>query len=251
MILSILYIILALLGISFLIFIHELGHYFTAKKAGIKIEIFSIGFGKSILEWERDGVKWKVGWLPFGGYVKMTGMEKQGAIEPHKIKGGFLAQKPWSQIKVAAMGPIVNLVFAFVAFSFLWVTGGRDKSFAEFTKFIGWVDQESNLHQEGIRSGDEITKINDAPYKGFESLLYHAVVDHRPLAISGNEINYESGAKVPYTYIFSLDEKLDGVGKAYQVATDLTPAQYLIYDKMPNGVPNELPKGSPLNCFSK
>jgi regulator of sigma E protease len=246
MVLSILYILLALLGISFLVFIHELGHYFTAKRAGIKIEVFSIGFGKSILEWMHGGVKWKIGILPFGGYVKMAGMEKQGAIEPYQIEGGFFAQKPWTQIKVAAMGPIVNIFFAFFAFTLLWTMGGRDKPFSEFTKFIGWVDREGKLYDEGIRPGDEITRFNSAPYKSFENLLYRSVVEKGPSSISGNEIDYTTGERTPFTYTFSLDEKADGMDKAYVIATELAPAQYLIYDTLPKGGANPLPEDSPM-----
>ena len=64
------YIILALLGLSFLVFIHEMGHYLVAKWTGMKVEVFSIGFGKAIKSWDVGGVKWQIGWLPFGGFVK-------------------------------------------------------------------------------------------------------------------------------------------------------------------------------------
>ncbi len=73
---SILYAILSLFGIGFLIFIHELGHYFMARRVGITVEVFAIGFGKAIYQWEHKGVKWKLGWLPFGGYVKMAATEQ-------------------------------------------------------------------------------------------------------------------------------------------------------------------------------
>ncbi len=180
MLFNIIYLLLALLGIGFLIFIHELGHYFMARKVGIKVEAFAIGFGKSIVEWERDGVKWKIGWLPFGGYVKMAGMEKQGPIEPSQIEDGFFGKKPWDRIKVAFMGPLVNIVFAFVAFSLIWMTGGREKPFTEFTKYIGWVQKDSALYKEEIRPGDEITKLNDRPFRGFNNFLESAALP-RPI----------------------------------------------------------------------
>ncbi|MFN4174342.1 MAG: site-2 protease family protein, partial [Parachlamydiaceae bacterium] len=59
--------ILAILGLSFLIFIHELGHYLMARREGMRVEIFSIGFGKPIFSWMKNGVKWQLGWIPFGG----------------------------------------------------------------------------------------------------------------------------------------------------------------------------------------
>ena len=243
---SILYIILALLGISFLVFIHELGHYLMARRAGIIVEVFSIGFGKSILEWQRKGVKWKIGILPFGGYVKMAGMEKQGGIEPSQVEGGFLGAKPWSQIKVAAMGPIVNIIFAFLAFSFLWVMGGRDKHFSEYTHHIGWVEEDAGIYSSGIRPGDAINKVRGQPFKGFEQLLYSALYGNGPLSITGCEIDYLTGDKTPFTYQFPIEKNLDVLEKIRRIQGSMTPAQYLIYDKMPNGAPNELLPGSPL-----
>src|SRR5579883_729580 len=125
-----LYIFLALLGLGFLIFIHELGHYFVAKKVGMKVEAFSIGFGKPLYVWERNGVKWQFCVLPFGGYVRIAGMEKKGALEPHQIPEGFYGKKPKERIKVALAGPLVNLVFALFMFTLIWAFGGRTKPFS-------------------------------------------------------------------------------------------------------------------------
>ena len=68
---SIMYIVFAILGLSFLIFIHELGHYFMARRLGMRVETFSIGFGKPIYSWVRDGVKWQIGWLPLEAMSKL------------------------------------------------------------------------------------------------------------------------------------------------------------------------------------
>ena len=90
MIENIIYVILAIIGLGVLVVIHELGHYFMAKKVGMKVEVFSIGFGKSIFSWKKDGVVWKVGCLPFGGYVKIAGMQKEGDKEPYEIENGLV-----------------------------------------------------------------------------------------------------------------------------------------------------------------
>ena len=156
---SILYFILAAIGLGFLIFIHELGHYFMAKKVGMKVEAFSIGFGKAIYQWEHNGVIWKFCILPFGGYVKIAGMEKQGPLEPHQIPDGFFGKKPSDRIKVAIMGPVVNIAFAFILFVMIWAFGGRVKPFSDYTHFVGYVEPSSELYQDGIRAGDEITKL--------------------------------------------------------------------------------------------
>jgi len=219
MIASILSIILALLGIGFLIFIHELGHYFMAKRAGITVIAFSIGFGKPIIEWERNGVKWRLCYLPFGGYVQMEGMDKKGALEPYQIPGGFFAAKPWDRIKVAFAGPFANILFALVAFTLLWAAGGREKPFALFTHHIGWVERDSGLYEANVRAGDEITHLNGREYKGFMDFLYGVALDRSALNINGFEVNYWDQTKSPFSYTFPKEKNLDV----------LAPAQYLIY----------------------
>ncbi len=242
---TILYFILALLGIGFLIFIHELGHYFMAKRAGIIVEEFAIGFGKALIQWERNGVKWKVGWIPVGGYVKMAGMEKKGLLEPYQIEGGFFAAKPWARIKVAVMGPVVNIVFALFAFTLLWAAGGRLKPFSEYTRYIGWIQPESGPYAAHIRSGDEITKLNGRKFKGFNDFLYGVALDNQALMIQGYEIDYVDDTKTPFTYTFTQDGSTDAMEKASEVAQALSPAQYLIYDKILQKYDNPIPSGSP------
>lgn len=158
MIENIFYAVLAILGLGFLVFIHELGHYFMARRQGMRIEVFAIGFGKPIFSWMHDGVKWQIGMLPFGGYVKIAGMTKEKGVEPADIPDGFFGKKPWARIQVALAGPVVNIVFAFMVFAGLWMFGGRDKKFAEFTHHIGWVDPKSALYDQGVRPGDLIQK---------------------------------------------------------------------------------------------
>jgi regulator of sigma E protease len=170
MIVNILYILLTFLGLGFLIFIHELGHYFAAKKVGMKIEVFSIGFGKPIYSFKRNGVKWQICMLPFGGFVKIAGMEKEGDIEPSQIKDGFFGQKPFSRIKVSLAGPLVNLVFAFLAFSIIWTCGGRKKNFSEYTKKIGFVEQQSNLYfEKGDKFSHSVEKVKFQELECFQN----------------------------------------------------------------------------------
>ena len=72
---SIFYIFLALMGLNLLVFIHELGHYIVARREGMRVDVFSIGFGKPFVSWTRKGVKWQICPFLFGGYVRIAGME--------------------------------------------------------------------------------------------------------------------------------------------------------------------------------
>jgi len=230
MIMSILYIILALFGIGVLVFIHEMGHYLMARRVGITVLAFSIGFGKPLVEWTRKGVKWRICVLPFGGYVQMEGMDKKGALEPYQIKGGFFAAKPWDRIKVALAGPLANILFTLVAFAILWWAGGREKPFSQFTHHIGWVERESGLYDANVRAGDLITKLNGRDYNGFTDFLYAVALDKGSLNIEGQEVDYWTGSRSPFNYTFPKD-------KNFNV---LFPAQYILV------APEEIPADSPM-----
>lgn len=242
---SVIYIILALLGLTFLVFIHELGHYIVAKRQGMKIETFSIGFGKPIVSWMRKGVKWQICFILVGGYVKIAGMDKEGELEPHEVPEGFYSKKPYSRIKVALAGPVVNLVFALVAFGIIWGLGGREKSFSEFTRLIGLMDPQSELYANGVRAGDEITEYNGESFEGFKDLIYAALKNGHPATIEGNKINYFKDIKTPYDYTVKPYES-PLVRKGLKTVGILAPASYLIYDEIANAQTDSLFPHSPM-----
>lgn len=230
MIESILYAFLAILGLGFLVIIHELGHYFVARREGMRVEAFAIGFGKPIYTWERNGVKWHLCCLPFGGYVKIAGMQKEGSREPYEIADGFYGKSPWSRIKVALAGPLVNIVFGILAFIFIWMMGGRDKSFAEFTHRIGWVDPKSALYEHGVRPGDVIEQYDGRIFHGFRDLLVASIMDDKTTRISGYKIDYTNGQRNNFDYTLKTYEDPRSAKDKLMTIGVLSPAQYLIYD---------------------
>ena len=197
---TILYLIVAILGLGFLVLIHELGHFLMAKKVGMKVEVFSIGFGKPIFSFERNKIKYQIGCVPFGGYVKIAGMTKEGDLEPHQIKDGFFGKKPWDRIKVAFMGPFTNLVFAFLIFVIIWLSGGREKPFYEYSNKVGYIEKKSELYTNGIRSGDEITKYDGRAFLGFKDLLYSGIKNDPEINVQGNKINYFTDSQEYFNY---------------------------------------------------
>lgn len=246
MIASIFYVILAILGLSFLIFIHELGHYYMARRLGMRVETFSIGFGKPIYSWMRDGVKWQIGWLLFGGYVKIAGMESQDQRDIYDIKEGFFSKSPWDRIKVAFAGPLANLVFALLAFTILWGIGGREKNFSEYTSKIGWVDPQSELYARGIRPGDEIVAYGSHEFEGARDHLQAPMMSDGEIVVRGYKIDAHTGEKHPFTYTVETYPHPNAADKELVTSGILQSASYVIYDRLPNGQDNPLPEGSPM-----
>jgi len=225
---SLLYILLALAGLNLLVFIHEFAHYIVARREGMRVEVFSIGFGKPFISWDRKGVKWQISPFLFGGYVRIAGMEGDGKLEPHEITGGFYSKNPWSRIKVALAGPLANLIFTLLLFGIIWTFGGREKPFWMFTKLIGYVDPGSELYQNGIRPGDEITGYNGEPFSGYKDLVYAAIMNGHPANIEGNKLNYFTKEKTPYAYTLTPYES-PLMKKGLKTVGVLAPAMYLIY----------------------
>jgi len=240
-VINLIYVLLAIVGLGFLVFIHELGHYWVARRRGMRVEAFAIGFGKPIFTWERDGVKWHICMLPFGGYVKIAGMQKEGFLEPSEIPDGFFGKKPWDRIQVAFAGPLVNIVFALVVFSVLWFSGGRNKQFTEFTHRIGWVDPNSALYSLGVRPGDVIDKYDGRPFTGFKDLLIASIMSDESTQISGKKIDYLSGKQTDFNYTLKTYQNPELMGKdRLNTIGVLSPARYMIY----NG--QDLLPGSPM-----
>lgn len=237
---SLLYALLAILGLGFLVFVHELGHYWVARRQGMRVEAFAIGFGKPLYTWEWQGVKWHICMLPFGGYVKIAGMQKEGNLEPFEISDGFYGRRPWQRIQVAFAGPLVNIAFALVVFTVLWLSGGRNKEFYEFTHRIGWVDPKSALYEHGVRPGDVIQKYDGRPFNGFKDLLVAGIMSDETTQIQGFKVDYLSGQRSDFNYTLRTYDNPNNLKKdKFHTIGVLSPASYLIFD-------GNLPSGSPM-----
>ena len=222
---SIVYLILALLGLGFLIFIHELGHFLVARWNGIKVEIFSIGFGPVLRSWEKNGVKWQFCVLPFGGYVLFAGMDKKAGVDPYQVPDGFYGKSPIKRIQVALAGPIINIIFAFFAFTLIWMAGGQEKPFQQLTHLVGYVDSDSALKSSQIHPGDKISSINGKSYTGFPDLMTKIALSNQDSVLLGEHINYWNGEKTPFSATLP---KADGPMQRMS-QFGILPAQYLIF----------------------
>ena len=160
---------LAIVSLGFLIFIHELGHFWAAKRCGIKVNTFSIGFGPKIVGIQRGETEYKISWLPFGGYVQMEG---ENPSEQTGAPGEFASASIGNRAFVVAAGPAVNLLFGILAYSLVFTTGfDRDDTrliggltgmplSKEETVQIGWVADDGPGAAGGLMPGDIIVSIN-------------------------------------------------------------------------------------------
>ena len=116
---------LAFAGFAALIILHELGHFAAAKAVGMRVERFSLFFGRTPLRWQRGETEYGVGWLPLGGFVKITGMNPAEEIAPAVAHRAYYRQPVWKRLVVIGAGPAVNIVLAFLILMMLfWTTIG-------------------------------------------------------------------------------------------------------------------------------
>ncbi len=162
--------------LSAIVFIHEYGHYWVAKRCGVKIESFSIGFGREIFGWtNKSGTRWKIGWAPLGGYVKMFG-DSSAASTPdnEKIKTmteeekgqAFYYKKLYQRFLIVLAGPAANFITAIVILSFFFAVYGRP----ETKPIIEVVMKDSAADEIGLRPGDEITELDGKKITRFEQI---------------------------------------------------------------------------------
>ncbi|MBB65152.1 MAG: peptidase [Waddliaceae bacterium] len=246
MITSFIYLVLAGLGLGFLVFIHELGHYYVGRRVGMKIEVFSIGFGRPIYRWKRGDEDWQLCWLIFGGYVKFAGETGEEGLEPYEVPGGFYEKSPWARIQVAFAGPLVNILFALFVFSLIWLNGGREKSFFEESRFAGWVDPKSELYTKGVRPGDLITAYNGNPVNGAREHILGAMTAGDDLLVEGQHIDYENGTEKAFAYTITPYEDRMLFREGVRTSGVFQTANYLIYDRGLDGKETPLSAKSPM-----
>ena len=118
-------ILLAFLGFCALIVLHELGHFTAAKAVGMRVEKFSLFFGRPLAKVQKGETEYAVGWLPLGGYVRITGMNPTEEIPPEQAHRAYYRMPVWKRIVVIAAGPLVNVVIAFLIIWALLLANGR------------------------------------------------------------------------------------------------------------------------------
>lgn len=152
-----------LLGI--LIFVHELGHFLVARWCGVRVEVFSLGFGKKLLKFKKGDTTYALSLIPLGGYVKMFGEQGADNIPEEEKKYSFTHKNVWQRIAVVLAGPLMNFFFAILIFFTVAMVGEDAK-----TPVAGDVTASSPAYAAGFRSGDKIVSVNQKPISTWEDL---------------------------------------------------------------------------------
>ncbi len=118
-----LYIIIAIVGLSFLVFFHELGHFIAARAFGVKVERFSVGFGKVLAKRWCCSTEWVFSLIPLGGYVKMKGQDDANPLIKSSDTDSYNAKKPWQRIIILLAGPLANILTAFWIYIIIAIGG--------------------------------------------------------------------------------------------------------------------------------
>src|SRR5215467_9008496 len=142
-----------------LVFIHEFGHYAVAKLFGVRVEVFSLGFGKRLWGFRRGDTDYRISLLPLGGYVKMTG---ENPMEEHTgDPGDFTSHPRWQRFLIAIAGPAMNIVLAIVVLTAVFMVHDEAPAFAGQPAQIAVVEPGSPADKAGIKAGDKIVQLQD------------------------------------------------------------------------------------------
>lgn len=138
-----------------LIFFHESGHYLVAKFFKVKVEVFSLGFGKKLFSWKKGETEYCLSIFPLGGYVKLMGDDPYKGVAPEEAHRAFSTQKLYKRFAIVAAGPIANLLLAYVLFTFVFWMGQPTVS-----PRLGNVAVSSPAFEAGLRSKDRVTAVS-------------------------------------------------------------------------------------------
>ncbi|MGB7554338.1 MAG: RIP metalloprotease RseP [Candidatus Korobacteraceae bacterium] len=176
--------------LGIMILVHEFGHYAAAKWFGVRVDVFSIGFGKRLTGFRRGGTDYRISALPLGGYVKMAGEN------PLESRSGapdeFMSHPRWQRFVIAIAGPAMNIILAVVLLTGVFMVHYELPAYLDQPAVVGWVLENSPAAKAGVEQGDRIVRIDGTQNPTWEDVLLKvAITSKGPVDVAiqrGNEI---------------------------------------------------------------
>lgn len=202
-----------------LVFVHEMGHYLAGRWFGVKSDVFSIGFGREVAGWtDKRGTRWKVGWLPLGGYVRFAGdmnavsqpSAEWLALPAEERNRTFQAKPVWQRAIIVAAGPIVNFVLAILILAGFALVYGETRT----PPVVGMVVEGSAAARAGLQAGDRITRLGDRDIALFEDMLAYTRIHPG----DATQVSFErAGQAVTRPVTIGVEKQRDRFGNEYRV----------------------------------
>src|SRR3954454_5356304 len=159
-----------------LVFVHELGHFLAAKRVGIRVLKFQLGFNPTILSYKYGDTEYGIGALPLGGYVKMAGEASEDG--PTGDPSEFLSKSRWQRFQVLVMGPVMNLLLAFVLTAVVLHQGAEKAAYEDQPVVVGTVTANSPAANADVQPGDRIVAVGDHAVNTWDE--FYLAVGTRP-----------------------------------------------------------------------
>jgi len=169
--------------LGIMILVHEFGHYAAAKAFGVRVEVFSIGFGKRLIGFRRGVTDYRISALPLGGYVKMAG---ENPLESRTgAPDEFMSHPRWQRFVIAVAGPVMNILLAIVLLTGVYMVHYDRPEYLDRQAVVGWVMDNSPAARAGIEQGDRVVRIDGVHNPTWEDVLLKVMISARqPVDIS-------------------------------------------------------------------
>ena len=158
-------ILVSLIVLSLLVFFHELGHFIAARRLGVQVDVFSVGFGKKIYSKMIGTTEWSISAIPLGGYVKMKGQDDSDPTKVSYDADSYNSKKPWERIIILLAGPFANFLLAFFLYLAIANIG-----VPKLLPIVGSVGEETPALVAGIQKGDTILAVNGVSINYWEEI---------------------------------------------------------------------------------
>lgn len=158
--------------LGILIFVHELGHFIIAKRSGVGVLKFSLGFGPKIIGKKIGETEYQISAFPLGGYVKIVGENPEEEIPEKDRERSFSGKPIRTRMAIVIFGPFMNLCLSFVLLCLVALVGFKVPAYMEAPPRVGWVEPDTPVQRAGIRAGDLIIGINDRKVNNWEEVIF-------------------------------------------------------------------------------